>query len=300
VRLVDRIQTLLRRNLPLATVFQFPSIAQLAAVLSQFDATISAPSIVALQPGGQRQALFLFQGIDLYRSLAMQLDKDQPVYGLAYEISQQTFDSVTALAAHYLEEMHTVQPHGPYLLGGSSFGGMVAFEVAQQLQAAGETVTLLALFDTSAPGAYWRKSLHQRLWGHLHNVSNFGWRYIRKKMVRRFDETAYWLTQRSNLRDNTRAYQFVQRTYERLNANYQPKVYQGRVALFLATNRCAIKDSVCEPALHEIDPLFGWGKLAIGDIEVYKIAGDHLGMLKSPQVEQLASQLQFCINQAIM
>jgi amino acid adenylation domain-containing protein len=304
VRLADRIQTLVRRNLPLATVFQFPTIAQLATVLHQSDVTdnipSNAPSIVALRSSGQRQPLFLFQGIDLYRSLAMQLDQDQPVYGLAYEMSQQTFDSIPAVATYYLKEMRTVQPRGPYLLGGSSFGGMVAFEVAQQLQAAGETVTLLALFDTVAPGAYWCKSLHQRLRGHLHNISNFGWRYIHKKILRRFDITAYWLTQKSKLHNNTHAYQSVQKTYAQLNATYQPKVYQGRVTLFLATDRCAIKDSVYDPVLHEVDPLFGWGKLATEGVEAYKIAGDHLSILQSPHVEQLASQLQLCINQAMI
>jgi amino acid adenylation domain-containing protein len=298
VRLADRIQTVFRSNLPLTTVFQFPSIAQFAEILRRSDVTIAAQSIVALQPSGERQPLFLFQGIDLYRSLAMHLDRDQPVYGLAHEMSQQAFDSIAALAAHYLQEVRTVQPQGPYLLGGASLGGMIALEVAQQLQAAGETVALLALFDTSAPGAFWRKTWQQRLLGHLYNLSHFGWHYARKKMVEKLDRVACQLIQQGRPRDNTDAYRFVRKTYAQLSANYQPKAYQGSVTLFLATDRSAIKDTVCDPALVEIDPLFGWGKVAIEGVEVYEIAGDHLGILKAPQVERLASQLQVCIDRA--
>ncbi|MBD3884831.1 amino acid adenylation domain-containing protein [Phormidium tenue FACHB-886] len=300
VRLTDRIQTVFRRDVPLATVFQFPSIAQLTEVLRQADETITASSIVALKSGSKRQSLFLLQGIELYRSLAMQLDREQPVYGLAHEMSQQTFDSVAALAAHYIEEIRTVQPRGPYLLGGVSFGGMIALEVAQQLQAAGETVALLALFDTPAPGAFKRRTRQQQLWGHLHNLSHFGWRYAHKKMSEKFDRAACWLAQRSKQRDRANTYRFVRATYAKIRASYQPKAYRGRVALFLATDRCAIKDTVCDPALVEIDPLFGWGKLAVEGVEVYEITGDHLGILKAPQVERLAWQLQRCIDQATM
>ncbi|NEQ25743.1 MAG: non-ribosomal peptide synthetase, partial [Microcoleus sp. SIO2G3] len=174
-------------------------------------------------------------------------------------------------------------------------GGMVALEVAQQLQAQGETIALLALFDTPAPGAFALKPWRQRLYGHFDNLSRFGLSYVRKKIASKLHRTTFWLSQWGERQDQPQPYEFVRENYERLMAGYQPQRYAGAVTLFLATDRSAIADTVCDPALMEIDPLFGWGKLA-QSVEVYDIAGDHLGILKEPQVKQLALQLQTCID----
>ena len=88
------------------------------------------------------------------------------------------------LAAAYIAEVRAVQPEGPYFLGGLSFGGIVAFEMAQQLYACGQEVGLLALFDTPTPWASAPKPPFQRLAGHLQNLRRFGPSYLRLKARR--------------------------------------------------------------------------------------------------------------------
>ena len=117
-------------------------------------------SLVPIQPLGSKRPLFFVHGaggtVIIYRDLVRHLGTDQPVYGLqaqGLDGKQSCLTSVEDMASHYLEAIRTIQPEGPYLLGGLSFGGTVAFEMARQLQAKGEEVALLALLDTF-PGKY--------------------------------------------------------------------------------------------------------------------------------------------------
>lgn len=304
VRLADQIQTTFGRKLPLATVFQSASIEQLAEILRQAETPVQATTLVALQTTGDRPPLFLLQGVDLYRSLAAQLP-NQPVYGLASELNPSfQFQRVEEFAAQYIKELRTIQPHGPYFLGGASFGGLVAFEVAQQLQDAGETIALLALFDSLAPNAFRKKPWLQRLLGHGANLAKFGPRYLAGKLERKLRSVAYrWLQLRLRYRltpsapSQTDQYKFVREAYEQIAVAYQPQSYAGRITLFLATHRSAIDDSVVDPNLVDIDPLLGWGNLAKDGIEVYEVPGNHLSIFQEPQVHLLAQQLKGCLQE---
>ena len=113
--------------------------------------------------------LFLCEGIGVYYPLIRHLGRDQPVYGLVTEIAGD-YPRVEDLAAAYITEVRAMQPEGPYFLGGLSFGGIVAFEMGQQLFASGQEVAMLALFDTPTPWAAAPKPLFQKLAGYLHNV----------------------------------------------------------------------------------------------------------------------------------
>ena len=99
--------------------------------------------------------LFCLLGIALYRPLALALQTDRPVYGVhvPYVLSQTSFrpSAIAEIAGQYVQAIRSVSPHGPYHLSGLCFGGVVAFEVAQQLQAQGETVETIMLFDTTLP-----------------------------------------------------------------------------------------------------------------------------------------------------
>ncbi|MBV9789120.1 MAG: amino acid adenylation domain-containing protein, partial [Chloroflexi bacterium] len=157
VRLMSQIQQRSGQSIPLATLLQAPTIEQLAVHLRQQPAGDWSP-LVALQPQGSQRPLFLIHPIGgtvlCYAELARLLGPDQPVYGLqarGVEPGQLPHRSMEALAAEYLVALREVQPHGPYRLGGWSFGGVVAFEIARQLQEQGETIEVLALIDSGAP-----------------------------------------------------------------------------------------------------------------------------------------------------
>jgi thioesterase domain-containing protein len=109
--------------------------------------------------------------------LAHHLALEQPLYGLAAQMLDKKYaplNRVEDLAAHYIKEMRILQPDGPYFLVGVSFGGLVAFEIAQQLVAQGQQVALLALLDTYAPGVVKQLLAGERISAHWNNFLQLG------------------------------------------------------------------------------------------------------------------------------
>ncbi|HEX6292099.1 MAG TPA: amino acid adenylation domain-containing protein, partial [Herpetosiphonaceae bacterium] len=158
VRLMTEIQQCLGRAIPLATLLQAPTIAQLAEYLRNTTPGLPWSPLVPLQPDGSQRPLFLIHPIGgtvlCYGELARLLGPDQPVYGLqarGVEPDQTPHESLAAMVEEYLAAIRQTQPHGPYRLGGWSFGGVVAFAIASQLQQQGETIDLVALIDSSGP-----------------------------------------------------------------------------------------------------------------------------------------------------
>jgi thioesterase domain-containing protein/aryl carrier-like protein len=152
VELMTRIRAVTGMQLPLATLFQRPTIEQLAQ--QQTDATAWS-SLVAIRPNGTRPPLFCIHPVGgnvlSFYQFAQQQPADQPVYGLQSQgLDGQTppLTTVEAMAAHYITEIKRVQPTGAYHLVGYSAGGAIAWEMGQQLRRAGETVAHLLIIDT--------------------------------------------------------------------------------------------------------------------------------------------------------
>jgi amino acid adenylation domain-containing protein len=153
VMLVGAIRQRFAVDLPLAVLFQTPTIAGLCAYLR--DAGRPATGIVtAIRPGGARPALFMVHpqggGVLCYLHLARALDGDVPVYGveaIGYESHEAPLSTIAAMADRYVEEIRRHAPHGPYRLAGWSFGGLVAFEMARRLEGLGEEIEFLGLVD---------------------------------------------------------------------------------------------------------------------------------------------------------
>ncbi|HEX6288042.1 MAG TPA: amino acid adenylation domain-containing protein, partial [Herpetosiphonaceae bacterium] len=160
VRLMAHVQQRIGRALPLAALIQAPTIRQLAAYLRRESPAEPWTPIVPLRPHGDRPPLFLIHPIGgtvfCYTALVCHLDARRQVYGLqarGVDAGQTPHTSIRAMAAEYVAAIRTIQPHGPYLLGGWSMGGVVAFEVAQQFRQHGQQVDLLALIDSGPPSA---------------------------------------------------------------------------------------------------------------------------------------------------
>jgi amino acid adenylation domain-containing protein len=156
-RLAAEIDKLLKCKLPIATLFQSPTIESLARRLADDNWAPPWSSLVPLQPQGSKPPLFLVHGWggDVYGhlKLAKLLPPDQPSYGIqAVGLDGKSARHITVeeMAAHYVTEIVSFQPDGPIYLAGYSMGGLIAFEVAQQLHRLGRRVAMLALLD-SAP-----------------------------------------------------------------------------------------------------------------------------------------------------
>ncbi len=138
-------------DLTLSAVLDAPTVEQFAATLGEQK---RVRCLVPLRASGTRPPIFCVPGaggnVLSFRDLALNLPGSQPFWALQAPglDGSGTVDDAKHIAALYLEEIRTIQPHGPYFLGGGSYGGVIAFEMAQQLISKGEDVALLAMFDT--------------------------------------------------------------------------------------------------------------------------------------------------------
>lgn len=162
LRMFSAIEHTFGKRLPMAVLFQAPTIEQLADVLADEGCTVRWRSLVAIQPEGHKTPFFAVPGVGgnvlVFARLAKLLGEDQPFYGLqarGLDGKEKPFMRVEDMAAHYIAEIRTVQPRGPYLIGGTCTGGLSAYEIAQQLTAQGETV-ILAVMESWHPRSYVR------------------------------------------------------------------------------------------------------------------------------------------------
>jgi amino acid adenylation domain-containing protein len=158
VRLFDRLAKATGHEIPLATLFECPTVAHLSAALRDRNWSPRWKSLTAIQTGGSKQNLFLIPpaggSVLRFAQLAKELGSDQPVYGLeplGHDGRDTPHESVDAMAAAYLSEIEQVQPAGPYVLAGICFGGCIALEMAQQLRRKGQSTSHLILLDSAAP-----------------------------------------------------------------------------------------------------------------------------------------------------
>lgn len=155
VHLFAKIEEIFKVKLPLATLFEAPTIQELARILRDEAPSSRWSPLVAIQSSGSRPPFFCIHGaggnVLIYRALSQNLGSDQPFFGLqcqGLDGSCPPLTRIEDMAALYVKSIRSQQAHGPYLLGGYCGGGLIAFEVAQQLRSEGEEISLLALFDT--------------------------------------------------------------------------------------------------------------------------------------------------------
>jgi amino acid adenylation domain-containing protein len=302
VRLMNRIRTCFGRKLPLSVLFASPTLEALAARVRQAGPPVRRSVLVHLHGRGAGVPLFLVHpgggNVLCYWQLAHALGSDSPVYGLQLPDLEGAAPSVgrlETLAAHYLEALATVQPLGPCCLGGWSLGGVIAFEMARQLERQGREVPLLALIDSLAPA---RRPAPPAAGGDL---------------VRLFAEDLAGLLDLSGERaeiqlpaaepaalralcDIARAHGHlphdldaasVERLFamfkagHRALAGYTAEPYQGPVLLFTAGDEAAGRR----------DPTLGWRDLAPGGLSLCSLPGNHYTIVRSPAVEEIAAAL---------
>ncbi|MBZ5509471.1 MAG: hypothetical protein LAO78_28805, partial [Acidobacteriia bacterium] len=161
VRMMAMIRNRFQKALPLASLFQNPTIAGLARILAGTEEGKGSRILVEIQPHGAGTPFFCVHpvggGVLCYAELAHALGQNRPFYGLQSpppgSVSE-PLQSVEDMAALYIQEIRRVQPKGPYLLGGWSIGGLIAVEMGRQLVRDGESVRSLMLFDTHLPRAH--------------------------------------------------------------------------------------------------------------------------------------------------
>ncbi|WP_293068776.1 MULTISPECIES: thioesterase domain-containing protein [unclassified Moorena] len=211
---------------------------------------------------------------------------------------QQPLTSVEEMASHYIEAIKPIQPQGPLHLIGWSMGGVIAYEMAQQLQAKNTPVALLTLIDSYAPTVMRKPSEIDQamivnqlaqdlggLYGQELDISHETLRQLEHPMQVKhlFEQGKQQGILPSDLEiEQMRSLWEVFQANMMANSHYQPKAYPGSLLL--------INASQTSPAVIE-DPTHGWGSLVNGDLQTHTITGDHYTIMKAPQVEGLTAQL---------
>jgi amino acid adenylation domain-containing protein len=311
VRLTARIQASFGQNLPLASLFQGATIEKQARLLREQQPAHSASLLVAIQSKGEGLPFFCVHpgggNVICYRELSNHLGLEQPFYGIHSRgllENQVAHTRIEDMAAYYIEDIRRVQPDGPYLLGGWSMGGVIAFEMARQLEAKGQRVSLLALISAKLL----TPEEAAARWDEVEFVTRFARNFdmpldklkISTDELYQLDSEALlgYVLQRAiaaEMVPQDVQLAVVRRVFEvfkgnvEANENYRPQVSSQRITLFKGD-----KETVETP-----DETMGWGVLTSGEVEVHTVPGsDHFTIGLEPYVRSLAEQLTDCIRRA--
>jgi thioesterase domain-containing protein len=281
---MHRIGQALSKTVPLAMLLEAPTIEQLAATLRQDGWSQHWSSLVPIQPAGSHTPFFCIHGVGGnvvgFHELAQHMKPDYPFYGLqsqGLDGKHACHTRIEDMAAHYLDEICTVQPKGPYQMGGFSLGGLVAYEMACQLLARGEEVGLLVLFDTYAGNP---KPVNESLVDLLRHPT---WAQLRQMPG----------ALRKKIRRTVRMWRLPEGLKKVMNTNaraaelYRLRPYRGKATLLRAGDTWRFSE----------DPCAGWGQL-VGALETIEIPGAHMDILREPHVSRLAEYLKGCIDRA--
>ncbi len=314
VELIAALETEFAIELPPGFLVHAPTVEKLARyIATERDKKYRRDGyLIQLQRGVARTPVFFVPGgiggdseFFVYTRLARHAGTRYPFYGFrarSAEGTESSQSSVEQIAADYITAMRSVQPHGPYYLIGECAGGIVAYEMAQQLHARGEHLALLILMDTPRPDSSLEVRRRLTRLGRTHPVAiaitavleqlrqRTMWgkvRYVAAKsgkMVRRLS-----LTDVRSMADTSidRNIVHVQRSYSRAIYAYRPKRYPGRLTMIVHT----------EQDHSDKRPTLGWEDYAMQEIELHSVPGTHLTYIRD-HVETAAARVRECIQKA--
>jgi amino acid adenylation domain-containing protein len=307
LQLFFQIEKIWGKQLSWGTLFESPTIAKIADLIRQEDISTTWSPLVLLKSSDHNLPLFLIHPLGgtlfCYYDLAKELGTDRPIYGLqsqGIDGKQKPLCLVEDIASYFIRSIQTIQPNGPYLFLGYSFGGTIAFEIARQLTSQGQKIAFLGLLDIKSPTLN-RANISLVKWMKFH-LSEFQkltlkeqLKYLKDKISERIltSQIAYKdvvTKQLSSLEIFTpKLFDVLDANLQAMN-NYVPQVYAGRATLFWSEYNSIYIDRY---------PELGWGDLVAGSLDIQHVSGDHDTLMKEPHVQVLAEKLKFTINQSI-
>ncbi|WP_066825791.1 non-ribosomal peptide synthetase [Sphingomonas mali] len=292
-RLLVRIEQQWGRRIGMAEFFQAPTLEKLAERI-EGNATADLGEWVPLQPKGDELPLLWLDGGPTFMALAEAMGTARPFLGLPLgpilERTLQPGMTFEQMASEIVAVIRESRPKGPYLIGGWCTNGIMAFEVARQLRAAGEDVPLLALGHTMNPVAFQKITTTQMRMSkaryHLGVWSNLP---IGKRLDYAFDRARGLMEDVgvAEIAEREGRYRVFAAQMEQAAYGYVPGDYDGVVALFQPAERLAVLDS--RP---------GWADVVRGSLESFDIPGTHGTMAEPPNVATFAQRLNEALDRA--
>lgn len=298
--LVFKMEAEIGTKVPVSLVLEEPTIERLAIALRRQGETGRWQSLVQLQSGGHQPPIFFVHafGGHVARNVRISqlLGTNRTVYGIqarGLHLSETPHVSIANMGSFYIKELCEVYPEGPYLLGGYSLGGIIAFEMAQQLCAAGHSVGLLAIIDTPAP-LNRELTVEQILTGYIDILmsdllrmgGHLDMDHLKplepeqqiEYLLSQGLKIGFWSTDTTHA--NVRRLAAVARINAQALVDYIPKQYKGRLVLFRAV----------EEGAHIED--MGWKNIVLGGVDVHEISASHENILSPPAVQVVAEILK--------
>ena len=297
VQIMSQIEKITGNHLPISTLLKYSTIEKLAIFISGDFKQDTGNSLVAIKPEGSKLPLYIVHGEGLnvlfFNSLAMNMDKEQPVYGLqakGLDMKAEPLDVVEDIAASYITEIIEQNARGPYLIAGYSLGGYIATEMRKQLVDMGKAVSMFIIFDTDAEKSEFKSLsylLPRKIKRNFPRAISFIKLKLRQlKAIR--DEKSSHVQNNKETRNFYKRIGDIKNKYLTALKNYRIKPFDDKIYLF--------KAKICN---HYVDDarFYGWKDFAKKGVELYEIPGNHLSMLESPNVEEFATILQKSINE---
>lgn len=290
------------RELPSATIFHAPTIGELASLLER-PTLPQFSRIVPIKAGVDDPPIFIAHGLAgsvRFFELARHIQTAQPVYGIeakGVDGLQEPLDRIEDMAELYVPALRQIQPRGPYVLMGYSFGGLVALEMAQRIRESGEQIQLLALVDTYPHPRYLSRAQRAQL------AIQRAKRHLAEIEQRSLADAISYLVQGIQKRISLRGARDAEpahaatlslaRTTARVKecsykalGNYRPRFYPGKI-MFVKSDGDTYFPS---------DPVPVWSTLADA-ISVERVAGGHLDLIAT-EYASLGAELTRFLNQS--
>jgi acyl-coenzyme A synthetase/AMP-(fatty) acid ligase/thioesterase domain-containing protein/acyl carrier protein len=293
-------------NLPTGALLNAPTVEKLAKIIRNSQGGKKRVQVVGYRLDGKNPPLYYVPGAGCEAFELKLLPRHLPTEQAILAFQPRGLDgrsryqaSVEAMAKSYLAHVRVHQPHGPYYLCGNCFGGVVAFEMARRLAAAGEKVAFLGLFD-SYGGDYPKRRASVPISSQPFKVQS-----LLSKLFRSIGEVVKdrnYLKEKLLEIDVALRFSLFARDYESRSSclrrlcgiarrRYRMRPFPGRVVLFRP-------DDLPFAELYEPDPLLGWDGMALEGIEIHELPGRHGDYMREPQVKVLAEKLVSCLARA--
>jgi amino acid adenylation domain-containing protein len=312
VKIMAKLEEKTGKRLPLATLFEHSTVEKLAARLDVNSELITWDSLVPIKPMGSKMPLYIVHGaglnVLLFNALAMNMDDEQPVYGLqAKGINgiDEPLDVMEEIAANYVEEIINHDPVGPYAIAGYSLGGMIAYEMAKQMLAMGKDVKMLAMFDTYADQTKVHTPPLKRavgdLWFLIKQIAytpilfiedpkrtvEYKSREIGRRISKLYKKA---FPHKVKKKEGFAAYtDDIHEKSEAAQRNYLLTPVDIKLELFRAKKKTFYMDDF---------KYLGWIPYALKGVAVHDIPGEHNTIFAPPNDKQFARVLQECLDKA--
>ncbi|MEM9805349.1 MAG: amino acid adenylation domain-containing protein [Cyanobacteria bacterium P01_D01_bin.56] len=287
---------------PISNFFKAPTLKEMASLIKENTGYDLGKVIIPIRPTGIKPPLFCFHtksgSVFDYYGLAKYLGHDQPVYGLqsrGFDSEEVHHERIEAMAADYIKEIQALQPQGPYYLCGYSFGGLLAYEIAQRLKAQGQEIGTLALFDTyNYPGDWFTESISVRMENAIAKISTFTWRERLNYGQQKLQELTQFIQRTlTNQPDPNNKISLQEKISGNALIQYRATPYSGDIALFRA-------EQTPEPHGYRSvprDASLGWHKVVTGNIKTQSVDCHHFILMDEPHIQTLAEKFRIYLHE---